>query len=133
MKTTTIKQGGMFPQTPHEIYEIWLDSKLHSALTGDAAKIVRKVNGVFSTFGGWATGVNVELVKDKKIVQTWRGSDCSEGAFSTLTLKLIPAPGGRTKLIFTQTGVPTDVAEDVAQGWRDFYWTPLKKFAASKK
>ncbi|MFA5107685.1 MAG: SRPBCC family protein [Patescibacteria group bacterium] len=131
MKTITIKQGGMFPQSPHELYEIWLDSKKHAALTGDEAEISRKVKGLFFAFGGWATGVNMELVKDKKIVQTWRGDDWPEGVFSTITLKLLPAKGG-TKLLFTQTGVPASKAKGVAQGWRDYYWTPLKKKANNK-
>ncbi len=129
--TTSIKQGGMIPGTPHQIYEAWMDSASHSKLTGSEAKISRAVGGEFSTFGGWATGKNIELIKDKKIIQTWRGEDWPEGHFSTLTVHLLPAPGG-TKLLFTQTGVPLAVAKDIAQGWKDFYWEPMKKYFNSK-
>jgi activator of HSP90 ATPase len=34
--------------------------------------------------------------------------------------------GKGTKLTFTQTDVPADQVDSVRQGWRDFYWTPLK-------
>lgn len=129
MKTTTIKQGGMFTGTPHEVYELWMDAKKHATFTGSLAKIDRKVGGKFTTFDGWATGENIELVPDKKIVQTWRGEDWPAGHYSTLMIKLLPAKNG-TKLLFTQTDVPTTVAKDVADGWRQYYWEPMKKTLA---
>ncbi len=121
MKTTTIRQGGMFPLTPRQIYEIWLDSKKHGQLIGGKAVISPKVGGRFKTFNGWAEGKNVELVLNKKIVQTWRGSDWPGGHYSTLTLRLMAVPGKGTKLLFTQTGVPAGLATDIAKGWREYY------------
>ena len=129
MKTTTIKQGGMFPGTPHEVYELLMDSAKHASFTGEEAKISRSVGGTFTTFGGWANGKNVELVKDKKIVQTWRADDWPEEQYSTITIHLIKAPKG-TKLLFSQTDVPANKAKDIAQGWREYYWEPMKKVLA---
>jgi len=129
MKTITIKQGGMFPGTPHQIYELWMDSKKHASFTGGTVKMGRKIGGTFTTFDGWATGENIELAPDKKIVQTWRGEDWPTGHYSTITIRLLPAKGG-TKLLFTQTDVPTAVAKDVAEGWRQYYWGPMKQTLA---
>jgi len=28
---------------------------------------------------------------------------------------------------FTQSGVPGQYYDDIKQGWRDFYWAPMKK------
>lgn len=130
MKTTTIKQGGMFPGTPHQVYELWMDAKKHGSFTGGTAKIDRKVGGKFTTFDGWATGENIELVPDKKIVQAWRGEDWPAGYYSTITIKLLPTKKG-TKLIFTQKDVPVSVAKDVADGWRQYYWEPMKRALAT--
>lgn len=121
----------MMPGTPHEVFELWVDEVRHADFTGGEAKISRQIGGSFVTFDGWASGKNVELVKDRKIVQTWRGEDWPAGYTSTLTIVLQPTAGG-TKLMFTQTDVPTPVAKDVAAGWRQYYWGPMKK-ALTKK
>lgn len=132
MKTVTIKQGAMMPGSPHDVYELLMDEKQHEEFTGDTAQISRSVNGSFTTFGGWATGKNIELVKDKKIIQTWRGSDWPEGSESTITIKLLPAKSD-TKLMFSQTGVPSGLAADVEKGWREYYWAPMKKLLGSRR
>ena len=126
MKTITIKQGGVFPGPPHEVYELWMDSEKHAVFTKGETKMSRKVGGEFVTFDGWATGKNIELIPDKKIVQTWRGEDWPEGHYSTLTLKLVAAKSG-TKFMFTQENVPSTVSKDVAKGWKQYYWEPMKK------
>ena len=119
------------PGTPHQVFELLMDEKKHAAFTGGEAKMSRQVGGSFVTFDGWASGKNVELVPDKKIVQTWRGDDWPPGHFSTVTFQLVKAPKG-TKLLFTQADVPLSVAKDIAKGWREYYWTPMKEFLVKK-
>ncbi len=131
MKTTTIRQGAMMPGTPHQVFELLMDRKKHAAFTGETAAISRRVGGSFKVYGDWATGTNLEIIEDKKIVQKWRGADWPAGHFSVVTFKLLPAPGGKTKLLFTQTDVPARLAKEIAQGWRDFYWFPMKEFLTS--
>jgi activator of HSP90 ATPase len=125
MATKNIKQVVNIKASPHDIYEALMDSKKHSKFTGDKAVISKKVGGKFSSFDGYAEGTNLELVPDEKIVQTWRASDWPEGHYSKVTYSLKENDGG-TRLTFTQTDVPEDQYEDVGQGWRDYYWTPLK-------
>jgi activator of HSP90 ATPase len=124
---TSIKQIVTFTAPPHAVYEALMDSKLHAEFTGDTAKINRKLGGAFSVFGGYATGTNLKLIPDKKIVQSWRASDWPSGAYSTINFELQNRRAG-TKLTFTQTGVPDDFIEDVRRGWEEFYWMPLKKY-----
>lgn len=126
MKTRTIRQSVTIKATPHDVYEALMDSKKHSKFTGDKAVISREVGGKFSAFDGYAEGVNLELVPDKKILQTWRASDWPEGISSKVTFALQAAAGG-TQLTFLQTGVPEEFAGDVTQGWQDYYWAPLKE------
>jgi activator of HSP90 ATPase len=66
------------------------------------------------------------LEPDRKIVQSWRYSDWPEGVYSRATFALSEA-GGKTRLSFTQTGVPDDKYEDIKQGWKDYYWGPMKE------
>lgn len=126
MVTRTIKQSVTIKTSPHVVYEALMDSKKHAAFTGGKATISRKVGGKFSVFDEYAEGENLELVPDKKIVQSWRASDWPEGQYSKVTFALEGVAGG-TKLTFTQTGVPEEFSADVSQGWRDYYWAPLKE------
>lgn len=130
IKTKTIRQTASFDATPHRIYEMLMDSKLHSAFTGDEAKISRKVGGKFTTFSGWSYGKNLELVKDRKIVQSWRGDDWPKGHYSTVTFKL-SRQGNGTKLEFIQTDVPESQYRDVSDGWKEYYWEKMKGFLDS--
>ena len=71
METKTITQTVRIKANPHEVYEALMDSGKHSEITGDTAKISLMKGGQFSTFNGYATGQNLELQEDKKIVQSW--------------------------------------------------------------
>jgi activator of HSP90 ATPase len=126
MEIKTVKQTVTFKASPHDVYEALMDSKKHAKFTGDKASISRKVGGKFSVFDGYSEGTNLELIADNKIVQTWRASDWPEGHYSKATFSLKEIEGG-TRLTFTQTGVPTDQYADISQGWRDYYWAPLKE------
>ena len=126
MKTKTIRQNVTFKASPHEVYEALMDSRKHSEFTGGKASISRKVGGKFTAYDGYAEGTNLELVKDKKIVQTWRADDWPEGHYSTVTFELGKVEGG-TKLKFTQAGVPEDQYEAISEGWVEWYWDNMKK------
>lgn len=126
MKTRTIRQSVTLKASPHEVYEMLMDSRRHSKFTEAKASISRKIGGKFTAMDGYIDGVNIDLVADKKIVQSWRGSDWREGHYSKATFSLKKVKSG-TRLTFTQSGVPDEHCAGISQGWRDFYWTPMKK------
>ena len=68
MKTKSLKQVVKVNADPHTVYETLMDEKLHSRLTGAGAVIERRVSGSFSTFDGYSTGKNLELIADRKIM-----------------------------------------------------------------
>ena len=127
IRTKSIRQTAVFKAGPKEIYELLMDSKKHSAFSGGAARISRKVGGRFTAYDDYASGVNVKLVPGKLIVQTWRASDWPKAHYSTITFQL-EKKGTGTKLTFIQTGVPIDQYEDVKQGWKDWYWEKMKEY-----
>lgn len=126
MKTKTIRQSVAFKASPHDVYEALMDPDKHAQFTGGAADISREIGGRFTAFDGYSEGVNIELIQDKKIVQTWRASDWLEDHYSQVTLLLKKLEDG-TRLTFTQTGVPEDQYEDISQGWWNYYWNPMKE------
>jgi activator of HSP90 ATPase len=122
---TIIRQTVTFAAGPKVIYEMLMDSRKHAKFTGGAASISRRVGGRVSAYAGYATGTNIELVPNRKIVQSWRGSDWPAGHVSTVTIVLSPVRG-ETKLSFTQAGVPEDQFEAIRKGWKEFYWEPMR-------
>ena len=126
MKTKTIRQSLTFKASPHVIYEMLMDSRKHAKFTGDKASVSRKIGGKFTAYDGYISGVNLDLVQDKRIVQSWRGSDWPEGHYSKATFSLEKVKSG-TRLIFRQSGVPEEHYKDINQGWRDYYWKPMQE------
>lgn len=121
----TIRQKATFKASPARIYAMLMDAKKHAALIGAPVTLDPVVGGTFAAWDGAITGVNIELVAGKRIVQLWRAEDWRAGHYSTATFELAAADGG-TQLTFTQTGVPVESFDDVSSGWKSFYWQPLK-------
>ena len=126
MKIKTIRQSVTIKATPHEVYELLIDSRKHAAFTGAQARISRKVGGRISAYDRYIEDVNLELAPDKKISQSWRGSDWPKGHYSKATFSFKKVKGA-TRLSFTQSGVPEKYYKDIKQGWRDFYWVRMRE------
>ena len=122
-----IHQTVTFKATPHEVYEVLMDSKKHAAFSGGKASINRAVGASIRAYDDYIAGKNIELVPDKKIVQSWRAVDWPEGYFSRITFEFTPVPEG-TRLDFTHADVPEGTEEEFTQGWIDNYWEPMKRY-----
>jgi activator of HSP90 ATPase len=127
--THQIRHTIRFAVPPGAIYRALMDSRQHQAFTGAPAKIDAKVGGRFTAWGPHLSGVTVELIKDKRIVQAWRAENWPAGHYSIATFDLKRADRG-TALTFTQVGVPPKNRKSVNEGWKAHYWQPLKKFFA---
>ena len=126
----TIRHTVEFHASPHEVFEALMNARKHAAFTGARAKIDRRVGGAFSVWDGYATGKTVKLEDDKVIVQSWRTTDFAEDDPDSKVMFHFSRKGKGTRLIFAHSDVPDKLAEDIAQGWIDFYWTPLKVYFA---
>ena len=78
----TIKQRVKFKADPATVYDLLADSRKHSAFTGRQATISTKIGGTFSIGESDVTGINVDLVPGRRIVQAWRHRRFPEGIFS---------------------------------------------------
>jgi len=128
----TIKQRVKFRAAPAAIYDLLADSGKHSAVTGRKAVISRKVGGTFSTSGNDVTGVNVDLVPARRIVQAWRHRRFPEGVFSMAAITLTPTRDGGTELVLTHRGVPKDLIPETEEAWRTRYWARIKAYLAAQ-
>jgi uncharacterized protein YndB with AHSA1/START domain len=121
----------VIPASPRAIYDAWLDSKAHGAMTGAKAKASAKVGGKWSASDGYCSGVNLELAPGMKIVQSWRSTDFAEGdRDSKITVTLKPVAGG-TKLTLVHSAIPDSQKDDgYKEGWVDYYFEPMKAYFA---
>lgn len=126
--TKTIRQTVRIGAAPKAVYAALMNGKRHAAFTGSPAEISTKVGGAFTCYGGYITGTNLDLVPAKTVVQAWRSRDWPRGTFSIVTFALARAAGGKTRLSFTQAGVPASDFNDKSSGWRTHYWKPLKAY-----
>jgi activator of HSP90 ATPase len=134
MKTKTLTQTVTFDASPEEVYKLIMDSKKHSSFSGAKAKMSQKVGGKFETYDGYCHGVNVELKEGKKIVQDWHFTEDGwpEDHFSRVSFKFEKAKN-KTKMTFTQSGIPAHKYASLKSGWIDYYWEPMKEYLSNKK
>ena len=132
MATRTIKQTALVRgATPADIYGTLMDGKRHGALSGQPTTVSPRVGGRFKV-GHDLEGKHLKLVKDKRIVQTWRANNWPKGVYSKATFALAKATGG-TRITFTQTGVPSEFYKEISTGWRTYYWAPLRRTFAKAR
>jgi activator of HSP90 ATPase len=129
----TIVQKVLFKNTsPKSLYDLYMNARQHSEATGSPANISDKEGARFSAHGGYINGKNLQLVKNKLIVQSWRGSDWDKSAIdSTFTIHLEPK-GKDVVLHAVHANLPDTEAGHISKGWHDYYWKPWKKFLAGK-
>jgi uncharacterized protein YndB with AHSA1/START domain len=130
MKTRTLQQTVTFKASPRQVYEMLLNSWKHQSLSGEPAKISRKVGGKFTAWGSHISGINLALRPGRKIVQAWRATGWWPDHYSIAIYDIVRVPGG-SRLKFTQIGIPPNRYSGHYRGWIEAYWTPMKEIFAT--
>jgi activator of HSP90 ATPase len=119
------------PAKPEQIYQAWLDSRGHTAMTGSAAEAAATEGAPFTAWGGYISGRNLTLESGRRIVQAWRTTRFTPAdPDSQIELLLEPVPEG-TKLTLHHTNVPDGHAGYQAGGWQEHYFEPMKRYFGS--
>ena len=118
----------VIPATPEQIYQAWLSSKGHSAMTGSPAEVEARVKGKFTAWDGYIFGETLELKPNQRILQAWRTTEFPEGSPDSRVEILLEAVKGGTKITINHSNIPKGQAEDYKQGWQDFYFKPMKEY-----
>ncbi len=124
--TKPIVQSVTFKTSPEKLFQIYTDSKKHSAATGIKAVISAKAGARFTAFGGSLSGRNLVVVPNRLIVQAWRASHWKKTDLdSILTLTFSKSPGGG-RIDLVHVGVPQHDHKGVTKGWPQYYWKPWR-------
>jgi activator of HSP90 ATPase len=124
----TIKIKAHFKAPPPVIYDLLTDARKLRAVTGKAATIDQTPGGRFSNYAGSVTGINVDLLRGKRIVQAWRDREFPVGIFSMATFNLATSRSGGTELVLTHRGVPKKLIPRIERDWRRLYWEKIKAY-----
>jgi activator of HSP90 ATPase len=129
----TIVQKIVFQKTkPKALYDLYMNAKKHSIATGAPAVIVDEPGTKYTTHGGYISGENLLLTKNKTIVQTWRGMDWDKKDPDSIFIISLIADGEDTILHATHANIPAKHAPAITKGWHAHYWKPWKKYLAGK-
>ena len=130
----TISQKVVFKNTtPKALYDLFMNSKKHTMIAGAPAKISSKVGGAISTYGGYFTGQNIHLEKDKLIVQSLRAQSWDQKDPDSTFIISLEQKGKNVILNAIHANVPDKHEAGLAKGWNEHYWNPWKQHLAGKK
>jgi activator of HSP90 ATPase len=128
-----IQQSVRFAASPQELFEMYVDSKKHSAATGGRAKIGGKVGAAFTAWNGQLRGKKLLIVPNHFVMRAWRSTHWpASDPDSLLLLAFKEAPGGG-QVELLHVNVPEHDHLGVTKGWKQYYWQPWKKYIAAQK
>ena len=124
----TVSQSVTFSVSPERLFDIFTDSKKHSAATGAKAKVSRRGGAKWSAFGGQIGGRNLAVVPGRLIVQAWRARHWKKSDLDSILILHFTksGKGGRVELV--HTNLPGHDVKGVRQGWPNYYWKPWRAY-----
>lgn len=131
MATESIEVSGVVHAPAERIYQAWLSSIEHTAMTGSRATVEGNVGGRFTAYDGRIEGAMVELEPGRRIVQRWRSTDFpAEAGDSLLEVRFEPIDNG-TRVAFVHSEIPEGQGTLLEEGWRKYYLEPMDRYFAS--
>jgi uncharacterized protein YndB with AHSA1/START domain len=127
----TIKQSYEMTATPEQVFEALVNEEIIQHWSRDEAKMSAEVGAKFSLWGGQMFGVNLEVVKNKKLVQEWCYDQWEVPSRATFLLK----PSGDGTLVeLVHEDVPEKSVKSITDGWNLYYLGAIQEmFKAAKE
>ena len=115
------------PAHPREVFDSWLSSEGHTAMTGGVARIDPKVGGTFEAWDGYITGKTLELEAGQRIRQSWRTKHFGPTHTDSIIEVLLEPDGDSTLLTLNHSNVPDGQTSYEESGWQQYYFEPMKR------
>jgi len=114
----TFKKTFRINAGPSDVYAALTNPYTIELWSGYPAVMKEEPGSEFSLWEGDISGMNLEFIKDKKIVQEWHFGDQSEKSIVTITIN---REREDSQVIVEHTNIPDDDFADIAEGWREYY------------
>ena len=119
-----IKRYYVLNAEPKDIYNAITNKTMLEMWTGESAEMESITGSPFSLWGGSITGINVEFVENKKIVQQWFFGE--DEVQSLVTMKLHSHRKG-TGLELIHNNIPEEAFENISDGWDEDYFGAMNE------
>ena len=116
--------------SPEEVFDALVNPDLIQIWSGDEAQMSSKVGGTFSLWGGQMYGVNLEVIKNKKLVQEWSYDQKAEASKVTF---LIKAKEKKTTVELIHEDVPEKSVNSISDGWDSYYLGAIQEMFETVK
>lgn len=116
----------------NQIFDAWLDSDQHSAMTGGKAVVTKTPGESFVAWDGYIEGRNIELESGTRILQHWRTSEFEDSDNDSLLEVLLEAHDNGTVVTIRHSNLP-EHGMQYKQGWVDNYFDPMKEYFAKNQ
>lgn len=135
MPLNQFEQVVTLPVTAKTVYDAWLSSEKHSAMTGSPAVINNIVGNKFTAWDGYIQGVLLSVNPSHcSIEQLWHANEPGwpTSSPSTVTIHIKTNGKNSCKLYLKHKDVPSEHMDAIYQGWKDYYWNPMKDYFTKK-
>ena len=116
-----------FNAKAQDIYNAWLSSEGHTAMTGGEASCGAQEGEEFSAWDGYIWGKNLALRPNKRILQSWRTSEFSDDEEDSELEVILEETNGQTKVTLNHKNLPAH-GEQYIKGWDKHYFIPMKEY-----
>jgi uncharacterized protein YndB with AHSA1/START domain len=130
--TDCVEMSWIVAARPKEVYDHWMSSEGHAAMTGGGARVDGRVGGRFTVWDGYIEGVTKKLERKRRIVQTWRTADFSRRTPDSRIAVELRAYDGQTQILLRHTKLKRGDGAKYTEGWYTFYLQPMTAYFAKK-
>jgi len=123
----TIKQKYEMNASVTEVFDALTNPKIIKIWSGAKAKMSAKKGAKFELWGGDMFGKNLEVVKNKKLVQEWCTNTFKSKASFTIIEK-----GKRSIVNLIHENVPAKSYKNYSDGWKDYYLGAMQQMFDEK-
>lgn len=115
------------------LYDTYVDAIEHSKAIGIPVTIQEKEGSKFKTHDEYITGKILQLIKNKLVVQSWRGSDWDDPDIDSTFILSFEQKGKDGILNMVHANIPDRHYPGIKDGWNTYYWQPWKEYFSSEK
>ncbi|MBL7883718.1 MAG: SRPBCC domain-containing protein [Bacteroidia bacterium] len=126
----TIQQTYEMNASPEEVFEALVNPEIIQLWSEDEAKMSDQVGASFMLWGGQMFGINLEVVKNKKLVQEWSYDQWDAPSKVTMVIK----PKGKKAIVeLLHEDVPEKSLKSITEGWNDYYLGAMQEMFEKDK
>jgi len=121
----TFKKTFKINAEPSDVYSALTNPFTIEIWSGYPAQMSEEPGSEFSLWEGDITGKNLEFIKDRKVVQEWYFGEQKDKSLVTITIQ---PDREDSQVTVEHTNIPDDDFDDIAEGWREYYFGAILNF-----